>query len=94
VTLPKRSGPPTSEVARLTRQVLGHWLVFPLALFLLAGCTTPADRVRINQAQVIGTHNSYHLRGPESLHKLIANYAPGLAQELDYNHRPLAELLT
>ena len=47
--------------------------------------------MRINQAQVIGTHNSYHLRGPESLHKLIANYAPGLAQELDYSHRPLAE---
>jgi hypothetical protein len=78
-------------VVRLTRQVLGHWLAFPLALFVLAGCTTPADRVRINQVQVIGTHNSYHLRGHESLHKLIANYAPGLAQELDYGHRPLAE---
>ena len=50
--------------------------------------------MRINQAQVIGTHNSYHLRAPESLHKLVAKYSPGLAEELDYAHRPLAEQLS
>jgi len=65
--------------------------VFSLALALLAGCTTPADRVRINQAQVIGTHNSYHLRGPESLRQLMARFVPGLQEELNYTHRPLAE---
>ena len=91
MTLPKRSQQPSIKGARLTLKLISHCLAVPLALFVLAGCTTPADRVRINQAQVIGTHNSYHLRGPESLRKLMANYAPGLAQELDYSHRPLAE---
>jgi hypothetical protein len=91
MTLPKRSQQPASDAGRLPRTLFRRCLVLPLALFVLAGCTTPADRVRINQAQVIGTHNSYHLRGPESLHRLITNYAPGLAQELDYSHRPLAE---
>jgi hypothetical protein len=91
VTLPRRTAQPASEVCRPILRLFSHCWAVSLALFLLAGCTTPADRVRINQAQVIGTHNSYHLRGPESLHKLMANYAPGLAQELDYSHRPLAE---
>ena len=70
---------------------MSNCLAFVFFLLALAGCTTPADRVRINQAQVIGTHNSYHLQGPESLHKLMAKYAGGLAEELDYSHRPLAE---
>jgi hypothetical protein len=91
VRLPKRSIQPASRGARLNLKHLRHWLSVAFALFVLSGCTNRIDRVRINQAQVIGTHNSYHLRGPESLHKLIANYAPGLAQELDYGHRPLAE---
>lgn len=91
MTSPIRSKQPVREAGRLIRQLFGLRLAVPLALFVLVGCTTPADRVRINQAQVIGTHNSYHLRGPESLHKLIAKYSAGLAEELDYGHRPLAE---
>jgi hypothetical protein len=90
----KQSKQPASEAGPLVLQLFGHCLVFSLALFVLTGCITPVDRVRINQAQVIGTHNSYHLRSPESLRKLIANYAPSLAQELDYAHRPLAEQLS
>jgi hypothetical protein len=87
----KRSKQPASEAGRLILQLFGHCLVFSLALFVLTGCTTPVDRVRINQAQVIGTHNSYHLRGHESLRKLMAKFAPGLPRGLDYSHRPLAE---
>ena len=87
----KRFKRPATRIGRLTLKLFGHCLTFLLALFVLTGCTTPADRVRINQAQVIGAHNSYHLRSPESLRKLVAKFAPDLAQELDYNHRPLAE---
>ena len=87
----KRFKQPAIEAGRLTRKLFGRCLAFPLALFVLTGCTTPANRVRINQAQVIGTHNSYHLRGHESLRKLMATYAPDLARELDYSHRLLAE---
>jgi len=89
--LPQRSKQPTRKAGRLILQRFGHCLAVALVLFVLAGCTAPAGRVRINQAQVIGTHNSYHLRGPESLRKLMSNYAPGLPRGLDYSHRPLAE---
>jgi hypothetical protein len=64
------------------------------ALCLLAGCASRIDRVRINQAQVIGTHNSYHLRAHDSLLTPLAQRAPELALGLDYSHRPLPEQLS
>jgi hypothetical protein len=92
--LPKQPEQSASGADRSNLKLFRRCLAVPLAFLVLAGCSTPAERVRINQAQVIGTHNSYHLRGPESLHKLIAKYSTGLAEELDYAHRPLAEQLT
>jgi hypothetical protein len=68
--------------------------VMIIAVGLLAGCTTPIDRVRINQVQVIGTHNSYHLRSHPSLLKLVTKQSPETAQGLDYSHRPLPEQLS
>jgi hypothetical protein len=64
------------------------------ALCLLAGCASRIDRVRLNQAQVVGTHNSYHLRSHDSLLKPLAHKAPDLARELDFSHRPLPEQLS
>jgi len=65
-----------------------------IALGLLVGCATRMDHVRINQVQVIGTHNSYHLRAHDSLLMLVAQRAPELARGLDYSHRPLPEQLS
>jgi hypothetical protein len=65
-----------------------------IALGLLTGCATRVDRMRINQVQVIGTHNSYHLRAHSSLMALMAQRAPALARGLDYSHRPLPEQLS
>ena len=64
--------------------------------FLLAGCTapTPTAGLRLNQIQVIGTHNSYHQRADDSLMKLIAMVNPQGARDLDYGHRPLLEQLS
>jgi hypothetical protein len=64
-------------------------------LVMLAGCSTPSQTasVRMNQIQVIGTHNSYHRRAHESLMKLIERYKPGASRDLDYEHRPLREQL-
>jgi hypothetical protein len=63
---------------------------------LLAGCSTtsPTAGVRLNQIQVIGTHNSYHQRANDSLMKLIARSNPQAARDLDYGHRPLHEQLS
>jgi len=79
------------ECGKLIQRLGAALGAIAIASSLLAGCTSRLDRVRINQAQVIGTHNSYHLRGPESLLGPIAQQAPDLAQGLEYSHRPLPE---
>ena len=70
-----------------------------LAILLMAilgfGCKTSpgAAGLRLNQIQVIGTHNSYHQRAPDSLTRLITARSPAMVQALDYSHRPLREQL-
>jgi hypothetical protein len=49
------------------------------------------DEVRLNDIQVLGTHNSYKQRVPEELSELIANFDAGLAESMDYAHAPLTE---
>lgn len=53
--------------------------------------TSCVSGVRMNQVQVIGTHNSYHLVAHDSLLTLMNQQRPGLAQTLEYSHRPLPE---
>ena len=47
------------------------------------------DSVRINQIQVIGTHNSYHAGLAPSEAKLLEQKNPKLYQALEYRHQPL-----
>lgn len=74
----------------LTAELIGF-----ATLAILAGCSTPSPTagIRLNQIQVIGTHNSYHVRGHDSLLALIAKVSPRARQEMDYGHRPLPEQL-
>ena len=46
---------------------------------------------RLNQIQVIGTHNSYHIAPAPTVLGLIAAGGRRNAEALDYTHRPLAE---
>ena len=75
--------------------LLRRFSLFALCCALLAGCSSPSPTVgvRMNQTQVIGTHNSYHQRAHDSLMKLIAAAKPEAVSELDYGHRPLPEQL-
>ena len=65
------------------------------ALALTAGLATRGvaaeTAVRINQAQVIGTHNSYHRQADEAMLKLIERFEPKVRPTLEYSHRPLPE---
>lgn len=57
-------------------------------------CAAPllgGAEVRLNQAQVIGTHNSYHLSPPAALTQTLNAFSQGAAAALAYSHRPLAE---
>jgi calcium-dependent phosphoinositide phospholipase C len=65
-------------------------------LSAMSGAAVPgaADAVKINQIQVIGTHNSYHAGLGSSEAKLLEQKNPKLYQALEYRHRPLDEQLT
>lgn len=67
-----------------------------VASLILAGCAAPSPTagLRLNQIQVIGTHNSYHQRAHDSLMALISRRNAEDAQSLDYSHPPLTEQLT
>jgi hypothetical protein len=68
-------------------------------LLLLPSLAIPAavasdpidDDLRLNQIQVIGTHNSYHLAPSPGVMGMIAALSPRQAEAIDYSHPPLAE---
>jgi hypothetical protein len=60
----------------------------------VAATPDSAAAVRINQIQVIGTHNSYHAGLAPSEAKLLEQKNPKLYQALEYRHRPLDQQLT
>jgi hypothetical protein len=47
--------------------------------------------VRLNEIQMMGTHNSYRTRTPEALFTYLQETLPAVMAELDYGHRPLGE---
>lgn len=53
-----------------------------------AGEAPAEEGLRIHQIQVIGTHNSYHLRPKASMFKLATSFNRG-AEGWDYEHAPL-----
>ncbi len=66
--------------------------IAPVAFLALAsGLIPPADELRVNQTQVIGTHNSYHVAPHPNVLNLIGATSRRQAEGLDYTHRPLAE---
>jgi calcium-dependent phosphoinositide phospholipase C len=64
------------------------------ALACAAAAPGSNDSVKINQIQVIGTHNSYHAGLASSEAKLLEQKNPKLYQSLEYRHRPLDQQLT
>jgi len=66
----------------------------PLSLVCLVICSSliRGDEPRLNQIQVISTHNSYRLAPDPAILKLIASAGHRAdAEALDYSHRPLPE---
>jgi hypothetical protein len=52
-------------------------------------CAQNNDQLKINQIQVIGTHNSYHAGFAPSAQKLWQERNPQMFSGLDYRHLPL-----
>ena len=59
---------------------------------ILFGCadndeeTFTVDDLKLNQIQVIGSHNSYRINATTEMLNLIASFQPQLAHDLDYGH--------
>ncbi|APW61335.1 phosphatidylinositol-specific phospholipase C1-like protein [Paludisphaera borealis] len=62
-----------------------------LTLAWMGGVVAAGDDLRINQIQVIGTHNSYHIAPAPNVLAMIAKTGKGLAESLEYTHLPLAD---
>jgi hypothetical protein len=57
------------------------------------GNAVELDSLRMNQDQVIGTHNSYHIAPREQSLQRIALISQELAESLDYTHATLTDQL-
>ncbi len=78
--------------------------VLPLALLAVAllavgACRTPhggggrGAPVRLNEIQVLASHNSYHVQPEPALQEALANFLGAEAEGFEYTHRPLPEEL-
>ncbi len=64
--------------------------VFPLlAALTVLPASAPDAALRLNQIQVIGTHNSYHAGLQPSMARWLQQHNPQAFQGLDYSHPPL-----
>ncbi|MBW2627641.1 MAG: phosphatidylinositol-specific phospholipase C1-like protein [Deltaproteobacteria bacterium] len=81
------------------RGALVCFLVPLFSLFSLLGCTTDSDpgdeqdkSLRMNEIQVLGTHNSYHIQPRDSILEGLATFdSQELADSLEYTALPLKE---
>jgi len=71
-----------------------HRAAVLVSLLVLAVSARSAEQpVRINQIQVIGTHNSYHVGFAPAAAGLMKQFAPKVFAGLDYSHPPLTQQL-
>lgn len=59
---------------------------------VLAGCSVEA-KMRLNELQVLGTHNSYHIEPEPALLAALATFDANLAASLEFTALPLAAQL-
>lgn len=63
-------------------------------LAAVAACGDDGPDIGMNEVQVLGSHNSYHMRpAPEVLAGIAAFVSQEEADALDYEHRPITEQL-
>ena len=62
-----------------------------LAVVLSSQVVAASEPIRLNQIQVVGTHNSYHVAPVPNVLSLLGTRGPEWGKALGYSHRPLAE---
>ncbi len=85
-TAASRRGPSTPACAGMSEASGNAQLdARPAAPGLTRNC------LRLNQIQVMGSHNSYRLDTTPGIFDILSSFDPVLAEELLYRHAPLAE---
>ncbi len=84
------------DVNHPTRSVLGAGLLVGLALAGGSCGNRPGlypndSALRLNQIQVLGSHNSYHIEAAPLLMGALRGFSRDLAESLEYSHAPLVE---
>jgi hypothetical protein len=64
--------------------------------YALEGCPPPADyplddTLRLNQIQVLGSHNSYHVEADPIILQILATLSATLEMQIEYQHIPLPD---
>ncbi len=78
-------------------QICTTVMLFAVGGLAFAQQTTAAEQdqhLRVNQIQVVGSHNSYHSGLPPSARKYMEMKYPKGLHSLDYSHPPLADQLS
>lgn len=57
------------------------------------GLSNVGSKLRLSEIQLVGTHNSYHIRPDAVARKVIASTVAREADAIEYSHRPLIEQL-
>jgi hypothetical protein len=82
------------------RRRTGYAFLVLILFAVVAGCRTPrpggpggghGPTVRLNEIQVLASHNSYHLEPEPTLFAALRAFLGPGADGLQYTHRPLAE---
>ncbi|MGI9579049.1 MAG: Ca2+-dependent phosphoinositide-specific phospholipase C, partial [Microthrixaceae bacterium] len=53
----------------------------------------PGDDLHINEIQMLGSHNSYHLPAEEAVANPLSNLVPELWETIEYEHQPIPDQL-
>ncbi|ALO45071.1 phosphatidylinositol-specific phospholipase C1-like protein [Pseudohongiella spirulinae] len=89
--------PGIQAVSTLTPLLIFALLAWPKThVSAQTGCADsnlPGDCLRLNQVQVLGSHNSYKRWPAEALIEELNAYRPDWARDITYEHRPLQEQL-
>ena len=81
-------------MSRRRALMVGWFLLVLGSLSPLDLSTHASEPIRLNQIQVIGTHNSYHIAPSAGVFSLAGPRGPEFGKGLDYGHRPLTEQFT
>jgi hypothetical protein len=78
----------------VTRSLVAAALLVGVLAACGGGSSSSIDEhVRMNEIQVLGSHNSYHVGMSKEVFDLVHAFSPPSAESLDYHHPPLIEQL-